>query len=198
MSEAEECLVEVTRGGVVESRHRVHAAVVDADGRLRAYAGDPDLVTFFRSAAKPLQALPLVEDSAYDRYGLTLEELALCCGSHTGSAEHVRVATRILEKAAVTTEDLACGAHAPGDPAERRRLEEARLEPGRVHNNCSGKHAGMMMLARARGWEPADYNRPEHPVQQRMLSEVARWSQVPSEAIGVANDGCGVVCFALP
>jgi len=198
MSEAAECLVEVTRGAVVESRHRVHAAVVDADGRLRAYAGDPDLVTFFRSAAKPLQALPLVEDGAYDRYGLSLEELALCCGSHSGSAEHVRVATRILEKAAVTTEDLACGAHAPGDSAERRRLEEARLEPGRVHNNCSGKHAGMMMLARARGWEPADYHRPEHPVQQRMLSEVARWSQVPSEAIGVATDGCGVVCFALP
>ncbi|HEX8246515.1 MAG TPA: asparaginase [Longimicrobium sp.] len=198
MSATTECMVEVTRGGVVESRHRIHAAVVDAEGRLRAFAGDPDLVTFFRSAAKPLQALPLVEDGAYDRYGLTPEELALCCGSHSGSLEHTRRVERILEKGAVTSEDLACGPHAPFDDEARRRLEEAHLEPGRIHNNCSGKHAGMMMLARAHGWDPADYQRPEHPVQQRMLSEVSRWSRMPVEAIGVATDGCGVVCFALP
>lgn len=198
MSAATECTVEVTRGGVVESRHRVHAAVVDAVGRLRAFAGDPDLVTFFRSAAKPLQALPLVEDGAFERYGLSLEELALCCGSHSGSAEHTGVVARILEKAGVTSDALACGPHAPFDDEARRSLEEAHLEPGRVHNNCSGKHAGMMMLARAHGWDPADYHRPEHPVQQRMLIEVARWTRMPVEAIAVATDGCGVVCFALP
>src|SRR3954452_13041423 len=101
MSATTECRVEVTRGAVVESRHRVHAAVIDAEGRLRAFAGDPDRVTFFRSAAKPLQALPLVEDGAFDRFGLSPQELALCCGSHSGSAEHTRLAERILEKAAV-------------------------------------------------------------------------------------------------
>ena len=198
MSEATECRVEVTRGGVVESRHRVHVAVVDADGRLRAWAGDPERVTYFRSSAKPLQAAPLVEDGALDRYGLTLRELALCCGSHSGSAEHTAVAERILEKAAVTAEALACGAHAPADAEARRRLEEAGLEPGRLHNNCSGKHAGMMMLARAHGWDPADYQRPEHPVQRRLLAEIARWTHMPVEAIGLGNDGCGVVCFAVP
>jgi len=198
MSEAAECVVEVTRGAVLESRHRVHAAVVDAGGRLRAFAGDPDLVTFFRSAAKPLQALPLVDDGAVERYDLTLEELALCCGSHSGSAAHVRVAERILEKAGVTAEALACGPHPPFDEQAQRLLAEAGLEPRRLHNNCSGKHAGMMMLARARGWDPAGYERPEHPVQQRMLAEVARWSRMPVEAIGLATDGCGVSCFALP
>jgi L-asparaginase II len=198
MSEDSICSVEVTRGAVVESSHRVHAAVVDAGGRLRAFAGDPELVTYLRSAAKPLQALPLVEDGAYDRYGMTLEELALCCGSHSGSGAHVRVAEAILEKAGVGAEALACGSHPPFDDEARRALEEAGLEPGRLHNNCSGKHAGMMMLARTHGWDLDGYHRPEHPVQQRVLAEVARWTQLPLEAIGLAVDGCGVSCFALP
>jgi len=198
MNGTAECGVEVTRGAVVESRHRVHVAVVDAEGRLRAYAGDPERATFFRSAAKPLQALPLVDDGAVERYGLTPEELALCCGSHSGSAAHTRVAERILEKAGVTSDALACGPHPPFDEEARRQLAEAGLEPGRLHNNCSGKHAGMMVLARARGWDPAGYERPEHPVQQRILSEVARWTRMPVEAIGLATDGCGVPCFALP
>jgi len=198
MSGTSECAVEVTRGAVVESRHHVHAAVVDAGGRLRACGGDPDLVTFFRSSAKPLQALPLVDDGAVERYGLTLRELALCCGSHSGSAAHTAVAERILEKAGVTAAALVCGPHPPYDDDARRALQEAGLEPGRLHNNCSGKHAGMMVLARARGWEPEGYERPDHPVQRRILAEVARWTRLPVEAIGIATDGCGVPCFALP
>ena len=197
MSETE-CVVEVVRGAVVESAHRVHVAVVDAEGRLRASAGDPEMVTFFRSAAKPIQALPLVEEGAMERYGVTLEELALCCGSHSGSAAHVGVAESLLAKAGVTSEALACGAHPPFDDEARRALEEADLAPGRLHNNCSGKHAGMMVLARARGWSPADYHRAEHPVQGRVLAEVSRWTRIPVEVIGLATDGCGVPCFALP
>jgi L-asparaginase II len=192
------CVVEVMRGAVAESRHPVSVAVVDSGGRLRAYAGNPEQVTFFRSAAKPLQALPIVEDGAYDRYGLTLEELALACGSHSGSAAHVRVAERILARAGLTGDALACGPHAPFDDEAKRELAEAGIEPGRLHNNCSGKHAGMMVLARAHGWEPAEYQRPEHPVQGRVLAEVARWTRLPEEAIALGTDGCGVVCFALP
>jgi len=104
----------------------------------------------------------------------------------------------ILEKAGVTAEGLACGPHPPFDEQALRLLAEAGLEPRRLHNNCSGKHAGMMMLARARGWDPAGYERPGHPVQQRMLAEIARWSRMPVEAIGLGTDGCGVACFALP
>ena len=193
-----ECVVEVARGAVTESEHRVHVAVVDGEGRLRAFAGDPDRVTFFRSSAKPIQALPLVDDGAFDRFGMSLEELALCCGSHSGSAAHVKVAERMLARAAVGADALACGPHPPFDDDARRALAEAGLEAGRLHNNCSGKHAGMLLLARAHGWETAGYERPEHPVQGRLLAEVARWTRVPEEAIALGNDGCGVVCFALP
>jgi L-asparaginase II len=193
-----ESVVEVTRGAVVESRHRLHVAVVDADGTLRASSGDPDLVTFWRSSAKPIQALAVVDDGAYERFGFTPEELALVCGSHSGTAAHVRVAESILEKIGLTAEALACGPHAPFDREARRALEEQGLEPVRLHNNCSGKHAGMMAVARARGWEPEDYQRVEHPVQARLLTEVARWTQLPAEGIGLGVDGCGVVCYALP
>jgi L-asparaginase II len=191
-------VVEVTRGAVVESRHRVHVAVVDADGTLRAYSGDPEMVTFWRSSAKPIQALPIVEDGAFERFGLTPRELALCCGSHSGTTAHVRVAEGLLEKIGLTAEALACGPHPPFDGGTRRALQEQGLEPVRLHNNCSGKHIGMMALARARGWEPEGYHRVEHPVQARLLTEVARWTQLPEEAIGLGVDGCGVVCYALP
>jgi L-asparaginase II len=190
--------VEVWRGAVLESRHRVHVAVVDADGGLRAWAGDADLVTFFRSAAKPFQALPLVADGAMDRLGITLEELALCCGSHSGEPRHVEVATGLLRKVGVDSETLACGPHAPLHAAARRDLAEAGLEPMRIHNNCSGKHAGMIALSRAHGWNHEGYQRAEHPVQQRLLSEICRWVGMPAEAMALGVDGCGVVCYGLP
>jgi L-asparaginase II len=190
--------VEVVRGAVTESVHRVSAAVVDAEGTLRASVGDPDFFTFLRSAAKPLQALPLVDDGAVDRFGITSEELALCCGSHSGTARHTALAEQLLARVGLDGESLACGAHAPIDSEAVRLLGEAGLAPQRLHNNCSGKHAGMMALARARGWEPAGYHRLEHPVQGRMLAEISRWSGLPEEAVALGTDGCGVVCFALP
>jgi L-asparaginase II len=193
-----ESRVEVFRGAVLESSHRIHAAVVDSDGRLRASVGDPDMATFFRSSAKPFQALPLVTHGALDRFGITLEELAICCGSHSGDARHVEVATGLLRKIGLDGEALACGPHPPFDQGSRRTLAEAGLEPVRVHNNCSGKHAGMLALARVHGWDTEGYHRPEHPVQRRLLSEVARWVEMPEEALALATDGCGVVCFGLP
>jgi L-asparaginase II len=193
-----ESVVEVLRGAIVESRHRIHAAVVDADGRVRASAGDPGLVTFLRSAAKPFQAMPLVADGALDRFGITLEELAVACGSHSGEPRHVAAAESILRKVGLDGDALACGAHPPLHEATRRELAEAGLEPVRLHNNCSGKHAGMLALARTHAWEPVGYHLPEHPVQQRLLGEIARWVDLPFEAMGLGTDGCGVVSFALP
>jgi L-asparaginase II len=190
--------VEVTRGGTVESRHRVHVAVVDAGGRLRGAVGDPERVTFFRSAAKPLQALPLIDDGVCERFGLTPRELALCCGSHSGEPQHIEVAESILARIGLDGEALACGAQPPFHRPSRRALVDQDLAPRRVHNNCSGKHAGMLALARAHGWDPAGYHRLEHPVQQRVLREVARWVEMPPDAIALATDGCGVVCYGLP
>lgn len=191
-------IVEVFRGSILESRHVVHVAVVDSGGTLRAAAGDPDMVTYFRSGAKPFQAVPLVRDGAMDRFGITLEELALCCGSHSGEPSHVETALSLLGKIGMDAESLFCGPQPPQHAQTRRDLAEAGLEPGRLHNNCSGKHVGMLALARSHGWETAGYSRPEHPVQRRMLSEVSRWAGIPYEAIALGNDGCGAVSFAMP
>jgi L-asparaginase II len=191
-------IVEVVRGAIVESSHIVHAAVVDSEGRLRAAVGDPDRVTYFRSGAKPFQASPLVRDGVLDRFGITLEELALCCGSHSGEPRHVETAVGLLGRIGMDAESLACGPHPPRHERTRLDLAEAGLEPGRLHNNCSGKHIGMLALARAHGWDPSGYIRPEHPVQGRVLSEVSKWAGIPLEAIALGTDGCGAVSFALP
>ncbi|HKJ01518.1 MAG TPA: asparaginase [Longimicrobiales bacterium] len=191
-------VIEVVRGDMVESRHRVHVAVVDAGGRLLASVGDPASVIGYRSAAKPFQALPLVEDGVVERFGLTREELALCCASHEGEDAHVEGARSILAKAGLDESALRCGPHPPFSDAASRALGARGEEPGRIHNNCSGKHAGMLALAVAHGWEPEGYHRAEHPVQRRMLEEIVRWTGLGASQVGTAVDGCGVVCFGVP
>lgn len=197
-SPSPEGCVHVVRGGVVESRHRVGIAVADASGRTVAAVGDVDRLTFYRSAAKPFQALPLIEDGVVDAFGLADEEVALCCASHEGEPPHVDGARSILAKAGATEDLLRCGPHAPYSQEASRLLVERGESPGRIHNNCSGKHAGMIALAIARGWDPHDYHRLDHPVQRRMVEEVVRWSKVSADRIPLAVDGCGVVCFATP
>jgi L-asparaginase II len=193
-----ELFVESWRGSTVESRHRVHVAVVDAAGRLVARAGDPDLVTFWRSAAKPFQALPLVADGAADRFGLSSEELAIACASHSSEPAHVELVREFLRKVGCSERDLMCGPHTPLSEAVAKDYQTRGVRLTAVYSNCSGKHAGMLALARHHGWPVEFYTRPEHPVQQRCLAEVSRWTDVPSAELGTAEDGCGVVCFALP
>jgi len=190
--------VEVLRGGRVESVHEVDIAVVDADGRMMLGAGRPEEPVFARSAIKPFQALPLVADGVADARDLTEEELALCCASHSGEARHVELARSILEKAGLDESALACGPHPPFNGEAAEALRAAGQEPLRVHNNCSGKHAGMLALARGCEWETTGYQELEHPVQQRILREVERWTGVDRERIDTGVDGCGVVTFALP
>lgn len=191
-------LVELRRGSIVESRHLLHVAVVNRDGTLVARVGNPDFVTFLRSTAKPFQALPLVEDGVVERFGITTAELALCCASHSSEPAQVDIARGLLRRIGCSENDLLCGPHTP--LSERVAADYAargvRLTP--VHSNCSGKHAGMLALARHHGWPTAGYVRPEHPVQQRCLAEVARWTGLPPGEVGTAVDGCGVVCFAVP
>jgi L-asparaginase II len=190
--------VEVWRGSTVESRHEVSVAVADGSGRMRARAGDVDRVVFARSSIKPIQAVPLVEDGLADRYGLTDEELALVCASHNGEPVHVAVARSILNRIGLSEEALGCGADRPFGDAAARALAASGEKPRRIHNNCSGKHAGMMALALGHGWPVSGYIRQDHPVQERMIAEVAKWSGWPAQDIGMAVDGCGVVTFALP
>lgn len=187
----------VLRGEVVESVHRVHVAVADAEGRLVGTWGDPGCVSFYRSAAKPMQALPLVEDGVVDRLALSEPELALCCASHNSEAEHLDVARAILAKAGLAEDALRCGPHTPLREERARELLASGTELTAIHNNCSGKHAGMLALAVVHGWPTEGYLESDHPVQRRMLTEMSRWTEVAESDIPTGVDGCGVVSFAL-
>lgn len=191
-------VVEVWRGSVVESRHRVNVAVLDAHGRVRAAAGDSEVLTFARSAIKPLQALPLVEDGVAQHFNVTTPELAVCCASHNAETRHVNTVRGLLRKIGADEDALACGPHVPMGKDAAAALAKSGDAPGRIHNNCSGKHAGMLALARYYGWPLVGYHQAEHPVQLRMLKEVSRWSGVARDDIHLATDGCGVATFALP
>ena len=190
--------VEQVRGGVVETLHVVHVAVVDAAGKLVARVGDPDLVTFWRSAAKPFQAIPLVADGAVERFGITAAELALCCASHSSEPGQVAMVRDFLSKIGCGERDLLCGPHPPLSERVAQDYATRGVRVTAVYSNCSGKHAGMLALARHHGWPTEFYTRLEHPVQQRCLEEASRWTEVPKGEIRTAVDGCGVVCFGIP
>lgn len=189
--------VVATRGGVVESRHRVHAAVVGADDRVAAAAGDPHTVTFWRSCAKPFQVLPLVASGGFDQVGWGDDELALACGSHGGEPEHVALAAGMLASLGLEEGDLACGPHEPLSSRGARILRDSGMRATRLHNNCSGKHAAMLARAVAEGWPREGYERTEHPVQRACTEAVARWCGVEAARIPQRVDGCGVVVYAL-
>jgi L-asparaginase II len=191
-------LVEVTRGGRVESIHYGAVAVVDAQGRLVAHAGDPDLTTYLRSAAKPFQLLPLVESGGADRFGFNDKELAVMAASHSGEPRHLEAVRAILEKIGLDERALLCGAHWPLSEETARMLREAGREPAPIDNNCSGKHASMLAQCAARGLSTHDYLDRRHPIQVTILETLGALCGIEPDAIGVGIDGCSVPCFALP
>jgi L-asparaginase II len=190
--------VVATRGSIIESQHRVHAAVVDARGCLIAGAGEPTLTTHSRSCAKPFQVMPLLESGGFDDLHWGDDQLALACGSHGGEPEHVAICQAMLSSIGLEEGDLACGPQEPLSPRGARLARESGARLSRMHNNCSGKHAAMLARAHTGGWSTYGYERPAHQVQQSVLTVVARWSGVAPDAIGRATDGCGAVEFALP
>jgi L-asparaginase II len=189
--------VEVTRGDSVESRHRVHAAVVEGD-ELVAGARDPHLVTAWRSCAKPFQVMPLLVSGGFDKLGWGPEELALACASHGGEPEHLAIAARMLGSIGLEEGDLACGPHEPLSARGARLWRESGQPLTRLHNNCSGKHSAMLARAVTMGWPTHGYQRIEHQVQRSCVGEVACWSGVPLDDMGVAVDGCGAAVMILP
>ena len=190
--------VVATRGSIIESRHRIHAAVIDARGCLIAGAGDATLVTHSRSCAKPFQVMPLLESGGFDELRWGDDQLALACGSHGGEPEHVAICHEMLNDMGLEEGDLVCGPHEPLSPRGSRLARECGVRLSRMHNNCSGKHAAMLARAHTAGWSTYGYERPGHQVQQSVLGVVAEWTGVTPEAIGSAVDGCGVVEYALP
>jgi L-asparaginase II len=190
--------VVATRGTGIESRHHVHAAVVGPSDELVASAGDIDIVSSWRSCAKPFQAMPLVESGGFDELRWGDDQLALACASHGGEPEHVALAGGMLGDIGMEEGDLACGPHDPLSSRGLKLLRESGARLTRLHNNCSGKHAAMLARAQTAGFPTYGYERADHPVQRACLASVSEWSGVAEADIGEAVDGCGVVVFALP
>jgi L-asparaginase II len=190
--------IEATRGCLPDSEHRVIAAVVRADGSLLASSGDPGYSTWWRSAAKPFQALPLVQDGVTDRFHLTDAELALACASHSSEPRHLEVVSGLMTRLGITDAMLACGPHQPLSPEVAREVARQQTPLTARWSNCSGKHAGMIALALHHGWPVSGYQEEAHPVQQRVFAEVSRWTGLDPADMARAPDGCTAVCFGLP
>jgi L-asparaginase II len=191
-------LIEVTRGGLVESRHRGAVAVVDAAGARVFTLGDVDTPVFPRSAVKALQALVLVETGAADRFGFGDEELALACASHAGEAGHTAGVAQMLACANLTEATLQCGAHPPMHRPSAEAITRAGKQPSPLHHNCSGKHAGFLCAACAMGADTASYTDAAHPVQREVRAALETMSGVRIADEQLAVDGCSVPTFALP
>lgn len=190
--------VVVTRGSEIESRHCVHAAVVSADDALLAAARDAQIVSSWRSCAKPFQVMPFLEAGGFDELRWGDDQLALACASHGGEPEHVALAQAMLADVGLEEGDLACGPHDPISPRGLKLLRDSGARLSRLHNNCSGKHAAMLARAHTAGWPTYGYERREHPVQRCCLQTSAKWAGIDESRIGQAVDGCGVVAFSLP
>ena len=186
-------LVELWRGDILESVHSGHAAVCDVHGEVVMAWGDPNHVTYPRSSAKMIQALPLVESGAADAAGLGQEQLALACASHKGAPMHTTRVATWLSALGLGEPDLRCGAHTPGDRPTAEALARAGERPCQIHNNCSGKHAGFLTLARHLGAGP-EYVEIGHPVQQAARSAFEETAGEASAGWGV--DGCSAPNFA--
>jgi L-asparaginase II len=195
--------VRALRGGIEESVHDVDAVVVDVRNRVVASTGEAAKTTPLRSAAKPFQTLPLLEDGAAERFDITSSEIALACASHNSEARQVDIVRGLLARLGFEERDLACGPPPPlaRDPAftSGDGLGDVELAlPSPIASNCSGKHTGMLALAKHHGWDATGYHLRDHPVQQRCRRAVAKRCGVPEAEIGQVIDGCGVVCWVLP
>ncbi|MFI4923547.1 MAG: asparaginase [Vicinamibacteria bacterium] len=187
----------VERGGRVESVHHGAVAVVDADGALVAWAGAPELCAFTRSALKPLQALPFVAAGGPEHFGLSSEQVALMCASHSGEAKHQVAVADLMRRAGVAANELGCGTHAP---YVFDALHEAPPPPpySPLGHNCSGKHAGMLAFCAMRGWPRASYLDPAHPLQEAIRDAIVRLAGVGADALVPAIDGCSAPNYAMP
>ena len=192
-----ERIATVWRNALPECWHFGAVAVATPDGRLVARFGDPEAATFLRSAAKPVQALPLVLAGGIERHGLDTADLALICASHGGTPAHTARALSLLERGGFSVDDLQCGAHVPMDAEAAADLRSRGLSPSPLHNNCSGKHAGMLLACRMHGWPASGYLEPDHPLQRAILDHLARLAGVPAATIGLGTDGCSVPSYHL-
>jgi len=183
-----EVLIKIYRGNLVENIYQGDIAIVGRKGKLIFSVGDSKKITYWRSAAKPIQVLPVIYSGAADKYGLTEKEIAIMTSSHTGEEEHIKLIYSILDKISLNEGNLLCGVY----PAFRKPAAKS------IYNPCSGKHIAQLTLCQYYGWEINDYYKLEHPVQQMILNVVAKMAEYPKEKIYLGIDGCGVPVFGLP
>ncbi len=191
-------LIEVWRGDMVESRHLVSFAAVDADGARIAWGGEIEAPVYPRSAVKGLQGLPLIETGAADRWGVSAAELALACASHAGEPRHVETAQRWLERMGLTAADLECGGHPPFHEASAAALIRAGASASAAHNNCSGKHTGFLATALHMGEPTRGYILPDHSVQRRVTRALEEMCGVDLARAPKGIDGCGIPVLGIP
>lgn len=187
-----------TRGALPETIHRVSAAVVDADGRLVGHAGDAEMVTFWRSCAKPFQLLPLVEDGGVERFGIDTAMLALACASHNAEPVHREIGARWLAAMGATEAELACGGHPSIWPMLANKMIHDDVAATPLWSNCSGNHAALQALARLHDWPVAGYEAQPHPVQQRVAETIANVTGLLPDQLLWGIDGCTAATVALP
>ena len=192
-----EPLVQVKRGSITESRHRGHIVVIDTQGNIIASLGVPETITYLRSSAKPFQALPLLITGAADRFNFTDREVALACGSHNGESIHTDLAASMLKKIGLGPDALHCGAHEPYGVEAALELRTRGEQPNALHNNCSGKHVGMLAVALHIGAPVENYESPENPVQKAIADVVSQFSGVPVTDMAVGVDGCAAPVFGI-
>ncbi len=197
-AEVNPVLVEATRGDMVESRHRASVAVVDIEGRVVVQAGEVERLVYARSAIKPLQALALVESGAAEAFDLGPAELALACASHNGEPRHAETVGAWLKRIGCTADDLECGAHLPYHQGATEALLRSGAAPTTLHNNCSGKHAGFLSVARHLGHPTAGYIRYDHPVQQQVLGILETMTGLDLSEAPRGIDGCGIPVLGIP
>lgn len=195
---ANPALVEVIRGTLVESRHAGAIAVADAEGALVFAIGDVERPVFPRSAVKAMQALPLVESGAAEAFALGDKELAVACASHSGDDSHLEAVRSLLAKAGLEESDLACGAHWPISETASRELIRAGRRPQAIHNNCSGKHAGMLAACVHLGFDPHGYTRPDHPLQSMIARIISETCGITLDQSRMGIDGCSLPTWAMP
>ena len=191
-------LLRIERGEVEEGIQRGHLAVVDARGTLVASQGDPSRLTYFRSCAKPFQAIAALRTGVVERFGLTAEHVAIMCASHSGEPRHVTVVRDLLAHAEIDESSLQCGAHWPYDEAAAKVVRHGMTEPLAVFNNCSGKHSGMLAAARLLEAPLASYLEPVHPVQQRIRQVVEEFTGCAADEVMYGIDGCSAPKAAVP
>jgi L-asparaginase II len=194
----DEDLVISFRGGVIENRHLIHAAIVDPSGKLLCTVGDHQRMTLARSSTKPIQTLAILETGAAERFDFDDADVALMCASHSSEPRHIDRARAILKKAGVKEEVLTCGGHPAQNPVVNRTWVEEGYIPTGIDNNCSGKHAGMVAGAVTLGASPHEYYMPEHPMQKRVYRAVEDLGGLPEHEVLWAIDGCNLPTPAMP